>query len=169
MEGHRIPFSELDRYLSVFLRLPPKKDRHRYEAYYNSSGILRIWIRTSELNNTDLMRLLKFKVRLPDYKIVFCHLPDSSELIQGLNQLVNHTHPRWLRWIRGNIITQVRLRKMAINNKYKFYIVIKEQWAEDWMKPSLYGLLHDPPEGYLHTIGMDKMAYWGFSFAVCYS
>ncbi|KAF2662434.1 hypothetical protein K491DRAFT_178244 [Lophiostoma macrostomum CBS 122681] len=167
MNGHRLPLSELDDYISVFFRGQLKKGRDRQDPYFNPAGMLRVWVRDSELKDIDIMRLVKLKVRLPNYTIIFDHGSDvPGPLIYGLNQLVNNTNAQWLRWLRGNIITQVRIRQNNNSASHKFYVVVKEKWAKDWMKPALNQAVAD---GFLDTIGLEDLVYWNVRFGVCYS
>jgi hypothetical protein len=167
MNGHRLPLSELAEYLCVFFRPPSKKSKDVHDPYFNPTGRLRVWVRDSELKDIDIMRLVKLKARLPEYTIIFDHGSDvPGPLIFGLNQLVNNSNPEWLRWIRGNIITQVRLRQNNNSASHKFYVVVKEKWAKDWMKPALN---QSVDEGFLDTIGLGNLVYWSVRFGVCYS
>lgn len=108
----------------------------------------------------DILSLVKLKMRFPDYNIIFEHPPDISEVaVFGLNQFINNTHPKWLRWLRGNIVTQARLQRDNV------YLVIREKQATGWMKDTLKGRV---PVGFLETIGLDKVVHWAITFGVCY-
>jgi hypothetical protein len=118
----------------------------------------------------DILRLLKLKAKLPNYKIKLTPpkgFPGQVEY--GLNQLIHNDHPQWQRWIRGNRVSQVRLRTDRYSThtvgNHTIYIVVNEKWAEDWMKP---GLRTQMPNDFLATVGLDRIVHWYFSFSVNY-
>lgn len=164
MTVHRIPFCELAKYISVFLRSPPKKDRDRCKTYFNPAGTLRVHVRLSELENMDIISLIRLKERLPDYKIIFEHGRDVPDVLAfGLNQIVHHRDPVWRQWIRGKRITQLRCR--STSNTHKFHIVVREEWSEPWMKRAINPRM---PDNYLRKFDLEDIVYWSFGFAVCY-
>ena len=168
MEAHLIPLCELDRYFSTFFPTLPRDsvDQQRLSSFFKDSGSLRIWVRANELKTIDILRLLKFKLRFPDYKIVLEHPPSvEADVIAGLSTLVNNKHPKWLQWLRGNIITQARLKPCRTGG-HVFHFVVKVDWAENWMRPCLTRRI---PDGFLSTLGLDGIAHWTFDFTVCYS
>ncbi|KAF2113412.1 hypothetical protein BDV96DRAFT_579016 [Lophiotrema nucula] len=164
MEGHRIRLGEIERYMSVFWRHPPRKDRHRFEAYFNRAGNLRIQVLEADLAKANLLSLVKLKIKLPNYNITFEPSPlTPAEQIEGLNQFINNKHPQWRKWIRANAITSVR--PVTGGNTPRIYLVFSLKYAQDWMRPTLY---HRVPEGFLESAGLDTMTYWSFGFGVKY-
>ncbi|KAF2796679.1 hypothetical protein K505DRAFT_415597 [Melanomma pulvis-pyrius CBS 109.77] len=164
MENHRIPLCELERYLSVFHRHPPVKDRHRFQAYVNTAGQLKVWLRENELHCRDILRLLKLKLRLPDYTIIFEHGIDvKPNEARDLTKLVNNKNPEWLRWLRGRIITQVRTS--CYGYVPELTIVVRVGHAPDWMRTTF-----GPPaqEGFVEKFGLDGLKHWNPQFAVFY-
>jgi hypothetical protein len=162
MESHCIPLCELERYISVFLPILPKKDRKRHESYFKTTGRVTIRVRNDELEDVDILRLLKLKARLPNYTVLFRHLANVDEsVIFGLLQFVCHANPKWLRWIRANVITQVRLCKSVV------HIVVREQWAQDWMKPCTKS--NQASAAFRTAFGLDRIVHWDFVFSVSYA
>ncbi|KAF2714223.1 hypothetical protein K504DRAFT_462651 [Pleomassaria siparia CBS 279.74] len=168
MENHRIPLCTLDRYLSTFYPLPPLKNRHRFQAYVKTAGQLKVWLRQSEFENKDILRLLKLKVRLPNYTIIFQHGFDvKASEARGLSELINNKNPVWLRWIRSRIITQVRTTTGRRRNDLD--IVVRAQHAPAWMH-ALVPYAEPRPETsrLAKELGIDQLSHWTPRFAVCY-
>jgi hypothetical protein len=173
MESHRIPLCELERYLSAFYPHPPRKDRHRFEAYVNTAGRLKVWLRKTEFHNRDILRLLKLKLKLPNYIILFEHLGDvKPEEARGLSHLVNNKNPEWLRWIRGRVVTQVRttldpVRNTAGEEIHKLAVVVRAEHAPAWMRPMV---IRPPPDAkdLAKQLGLEGMQHWEARFSVSY-
>lgn len=139
-------------------------------SQFSASGSLRIWIRTSELENVDIIKLLKHAVRFPKFTISVHSLHDGdAEMVSSLQNLVSNKTNRWVRGIQGNKISRVLLYYTRFSNRPLCWIVVKEKFALAWMKPYLGG--PDPvPEGYLESLGLEGVAkVWYVSFGVDYS
>jgi hypothetical protein len=173
MEGHRIPLCELERYLSVFHPRSSLKNRHRFKACVNTAGRLKVWLRKTEFHNRDILQLLKLKLKLPDYTILFEHGPDvKPEEARGLSDLVNNKTPEWLRWLRGRIVTQVRTTRGSVRNSageqvHVLAVVVRAEHAPNWMRPTVGG---PPPEArdLAKGLGLDGMEHWEARFSVKY-
>lgn len=162
----KIPLCALNRYLSVFLPRPLKKNKTLFEAYGNASGTLRIFLRRDELECRDILRLIKYKVQCPNYTIAFKSMFGvSSDQVQGLDQLVNNRHPVWLRWVRANVISQVRIQLNETTYEPRTVtLVLKERFAPAWMKQAFRQI----PEEYPASIGLDEIKGWKLLFRVAY-
>jgi hypothetical protein len=174
MEGHRVPLCELERYLSVFHPRSSLKNRHRFKACVNTAGRLKVWLRQNEFHNRDILRLLKLKLKLPDYTILFEHGSDVKPAeAKGLSDLVNNNNPEWLRWLRGCIVTQVRTTRGSVRNAsgeqvYVLAVVVRAEHAPNWMRPTVGG---PPPEtrDLAKRLGLDGMKHWEPRFSVNYN
>lgn len=167
VQSHRPDLYELPKYLSLFFRKPAKKDVQQYEAYFQRAGELNILLSVERLGHTepDVLRLLKLKADLPDYTVSFHSLP-MPILKHNLDYLVNNQNPEWLRWIRGNRISQVRIGSGI--TRWNFHIVVNERWAEQWMKPWFQGGTAKKDE-FCEKLGLGKKKKaLKIDFSVCY-
>ena len=143
------------------------KDRYRFQAYVNTAGQLKVWLRHDEFHNRDILRLLKLKLRLPKYTILFEHGADvTAEEAKGLSQLVNNTNPEWVRWLRARIVTQVRTTSGGFVPELA--VVVRSEYAADWMKFTVGG----PPrmtDTLSQKLGLYELAHWKPSYSVCYN
>ncbi|KAF2188589.1 hypothetical protein K469DRAFT_83538 [Zopfia rhizophila CBS 207.26] len=169
MSVHTIPLYHAERYISSFLLPPAKKDKKRAES---PKGKLAIQVKDQGMK-MDMVRILRLKARIPDYEITFVRGDEevSAEYlfgdwgwacpgkIRGLNQLIGNTNPKWLRWIRGSLVTQVRIDGQDL------HIVVKERAAEKWMKQMVLPTI---PDDFVATIGLDGLEYFKVGFGVCY-
>ncbi|KAF2264032.1 hypothetical protein CC78DRAFT_533482 [Lojkania enalia] len=159
MEGHRVLLTELDKYLSVFYRHPPRKDRYRHEAYMNTDGKLRV-ILVSGVRYLNILRLIKFSIKFPKYVITFEATPVfSQEVIRGWQALLDNRNLQWVKWVRGNALSDVRLMDSRL------VLVFHAKHARPWMHPTLSRRI---PDGFLQEAGLDKIPYWNFDTAVNY-
>jgi hypothetical protein len=176
LDAHYVPLCAIKRYLSIFLRDPPTKKRNQFCTHFNPSGTLRLWIRKCDLERVDILCLLKFKAKYLDYKIeprgLFNILPEFDiplELLLDFDRVINNRNPNWLHLIRGNKVTQVRIQSGWVSRSSRaaseLYVVMREQWGENWMKPSLR---RRPPREYLVNLGLWGNGYWLTRFALCY-
>lgn len=169
MGSHKIPLCALDNYLSAFFPSRLKETKAHFEASTNTAGELRIFLRQDDMRGRDLLRLVKHKLRFPDYTIVFQQLAAVSEVrARGLEQLVNNQHPTWNRWIRRNdVVSQIRIGLSSQHSAGDtITVVMKEKHALPWMKPTLNQIV---PNDFPPSIGLDKVTHWQISFAVDYS
>lgn len=111
-----------------------------------------------------MIRLLKHRLRFPGLKLRFeaqATIPDAH--LSPLSLLVDNDNPKWEKWIKSNVITQVRLGKtLAVR------IVVKERYAPDWMKATLHADRRVDPK-FVESLGLTKLAgVWTISFGVDY-
>ena len=174
LNTHRFPLFAVDPYLKTFFPLPtPSTDRKRLDSYNDPSGTLHIIIRNNDLADTDILKLLKHKARYPSYNfrpIPAPHETVDEPTISSIAALINNTSPAWIKWIKGNVVTQFRLkcnwRGYADAGK-PLRVVIKERHAPAWMKPTLNADKHVPP-GYLEKLGLSLVTGWKVWFGVDY-
>ncbi|KAF1960564.1 hypothetical protein CC80DRAFT_404029, partial [Byssothecium circinans] len=152
----RVPLCALDSFLTLFMTTIPKR-----KTGFDKNGSLRIWLRRTELNDRNIIRLLKHRVRFPDFDIRFEYPPDlPTARVDGLRALLDNSHPRWIGWVKRNIISSVRLRLASI------VIVVKERHAPAWMKKTSGMVI---PLAYLPTLGLENASPWRITFGVDYS
>jgi hypothetical protein len=164
MDAHRIPLCAIDRYLSAFFPSPPRGEHalERFRSFSNPAGSLRIFLRAEDCTNRELLRLVRHKMRFPDFTITFESL--HSLLAAQANEfgaLLKNNHPEWVRLVRSNGVSQVRVVRVV--NGCLFRIVMKEKVAPLWMRMTLMSRV---PEGYPATLGLDGFQ---IKFAVDYS
>lgn len=176
MDAHRIPLCNLNRYLRTFFPPRPKSDT----AYYNSKGKSRVYFRRCELPRRDLLPLIKHMIRFPKRTIEVNQLAHHSDLqFEGLTQLLQNEHPMWKRWIRTNVLTQVRLEPREPEQahmqwlRHRIILVVKEKHATPWIKsvfgaPSGANRDHDGYSSFLATIGLDNIVGWEIDFGMDY-
>jgi hypothetical protein len=128
---------------------------------------MRIWIRTSELRDIDILRVLKHAARFPEFTFSVSGGPDvSAEALESIHALLSIKTPRWIQGVRSNKISAVRVH---IKGLYiagpTINVVVKERYALAWMKragPTM--------KGYAELLGLEKVAKtWTLRFAVDYS
>jgi hypothetical protein len=132
---HRIPLCSLEGYLKVFFPTPSSKAEVQgtLSSYGTSGGSLRVWVRNTELANRDLRKLLKHKMRFPDCTIQFQGQSDVDEgVLQALQRITDNKDPTWTKWLKGNVITQVRWN--GDRGVLPTRIIIKERYAPLWMR-----------------------------------
>ncbi|KAF2437804.1 hypothetical protein P171DRAFT_173366 [Karstenula rhodostoma CBS 690.94] len=174
MNAHRIPLCNLARYLRTFFPPRPKSD----VAYYASQGRLRIYIRRYELPHRDLLPLIKHIHRFPQRRIGIDQLTNRLDPhFQGLVQLLENQHPAWKRWIRANVVSQIRMEpRDQPNHVYlqdRIILVVKEKHVTPWMK-SVLGQAsgadrdQDGYHSFLASLGLDIVVGWQIDVAVDY-
>ncbi|KAJ4291837.1 hypothetical protein N0V90_009733 [Kalmusia sp. IMI 367209] len=133
MQVHRIPLCNVRKYLRTFYPARPKTD----EAYYSAIGTLRIFLHQDELMSRDLLPLVKHKLAFPNFEIQLENCASvGNEAAVGLQTLLENRHPQWRRWIKGRMITQIRLETASAGDL--IYLVVRNEYAEDWMKPVVW-------------------------------
>ena len=174
LSTHRFPLAALAGYFKAFFPLPsPRTDLKRFTSYHDPAGALRLWIRQDDLCNTDILRLLKHKVRFPDYAITLDFAPGlldesvADAMRVALLAVINNRSKKWVGWIRGNVVTQLRLVCRGFEDG-RLRVVVKERYAPGWMRPTLDAdrLI---PEGYLESLGLDQATGLKVNFGVDYS
>jgi hypothetical protein len=168
MDTHRIPLCNVNKYLRTFFPPRPKSDK----AYYASKGKLRVFLHLSQLHNRDLLPLIKHVHRFPRRAVETVHFNGQiSEQAQGLGQLLEHRNPTWIRWISGNVISQVRLDQSDVQHN-SIILVVKEKHATAWMKsmasPSPSGIHANDYLVFLASVGLNTIVGWEFHFRVDY-
>lgn len=156
---HRFPLHVLNSYFKVFfpppLRASQASDqaRKRIESYNNPAGTLRLYINKDSFSNVDIMPVLKFRVRFPQYTIVPVSADPyvGSGLLLYLRFLINNTNPIWIRNVERHLITQVRLQP---RNLQLLRIVVKESYVSGLASP-LYPFGHHGKEEYAASLGLD--------------
>jgi hypothetical protein len=167
MAAHRIPLGAVNRYFPVFFPRTPKIEqrRERFNSFFNAAGSLRIFLRKDDLIGVDFMLLVRHKERFPDFVLNIEHLLEiNAGQAKGLKELVNNKHPAWMQWVRSDAISQIRITGPSQDGKLR--IVVKEEQATQWMRPTLH---QKPPAGYLATMGLDAVSLWEIEFGVDYS
>ncbi|KAH8728972.1 hypothetical protein GQ44DRAFT_501154 [Phaeosphaeriaceae sp. PMI808] len=174
LSTHKIPMYTLDRYLKAFFPAPDPRAsleaQRRMATQYSDSGSLRLWIRMSELSDTDIMGLLRHVTRFPKLTIT-CEAHPHTMPVQWLGALqgiIRNKNDVWVKAIVQKHISQVRV-KMVNNAGRPVRIVMKERYAPQWMRPLIApdSLI---PEGYVASLGLGEVAMeWRVSFGVDYS
>lgn len=128
-------------YITAFFpsRLPETID---IQPYRLGPTHLRVWLRADDLNldcsgyRPDMTRLFKLKARFPGCCITwdaFAYAyPDKT--LRVLSQIINNDNARWLKLLRGPHISQIRLGVCPVRSALRMSIVVKERYAEAWMK-----------------------------------
>ncbi|KAF2877455.1 hypothetical protein BDV95DRAFT_644588 [Massariosphaeria phaeospora] len=168
MDGHKIPLCALESYMRAFF--PPlfKIHKNTVELNFNEAGRLTIWLRKCEFADRNLLRLLKFKARYPNYTITLAHGVDvGDDEVRDLNKLINNQNPKWLKWLRSSAISAVRMEQRGYGQSSgdTFRVVLREPSAESWMKNTLTGV---EPEDFLPSIGLDNIETRRLRFGVNY-
>ncbi|KAI4943976.1 hypothetical protein J4E91_009124 [Alternaria rosae] len=177
LSTHRFPLFALDGYFKAFFpvlrggsRLN-EEVRKRIESYFKTTGTLRLWVRMDCLKHVDVLPLLKFRHRFPDYTI----MPESAQsnvdtlIMDSFTALMNTNHATWVRYIKQHRVTQIKLqisRYEVRPSNLPMRIVLKEKYALDWMGSGFVRLPHVVEE-YKGSLGLDPS--WGVTFAVDYS
>jgi len=169
LSTHCFPLFALEGYLKAFYPAHPRKKdaRARFDACMHPAGKLRIYIGREGIPSSDILRLLKHASRFPRFYITPVPAPHFTDdvTITALNVLLKNSNPLWLHWIRNHVIKQVRV-SFSYNRKDGWlHIVVKDMWAEKWMKSSY------PYTGLLEArekLGLQQVP-WRLAFGVDYS
>jgi hypothetical protein len=174
LSTHKIPLSALDTYLRTFYphadpSASPEAQR-RLDTQYSPSGSLRIWIRTSELADMNIIKLLKHGTRFPDFTFSVHALPDvSAKMLASIQALVVNKTARWVSGLHNNKISQVRLNPKGNLNAPAIRVVVRERYAVPWMK-RLLANHRIVASGYTESLGLGEVEkVWDFEFGVDYS
>lgn len=180
LSTHKIPLSLVTTYLKVFfpIRLPKIPS---FKPLALNAPNLRVFIRRDDMDSDhldDVTRLLKHKARFPA-SVITCHsLPYyDGKVLRALERVINHSNVAWLQALSKGKFSQVRLGIHTTTSTWDGHksqvavdIVVKERFAEPWMKPTLKA----PPAGdldrFLERIGFapDSIA-WRVKVNVDYS
>lgn len=146
---HRIPFNLTDSYFKAFFPTRIRKALVRFKPHADTIVGFRVWVRKGDLgtrwDGCDVTRLLRHKARFPDCTIM-CRglLAVYEKLLRASDSFLNHSNLTWLMWIRTGRISQVRLGlDPEEDDQVSWVIVVKEKFAEPWMK----ALSTAPPKG----------------------
>jgi len=130
LSTHCFPLYVMDGYLKVFFPAPLRASqvseqvRERIKSYCDPAGTLRLWINHDSLDAVDIQKLLRFRLRFPDYTIR--PIPACSripkEAVNIFSAILNIKNPKWIKWLNQHVITQVRLRT---ENRHILRVVIK--------------------------------------------
>ncbi|KAI8931164.1 hypothetical protein NX059_011517 [Plenodomus lindquistii] len=171
------PFFALEGYIKTFypstLRKLSEEAKARFDKSFNPAGTLRVYVGKDRIASIDILRLLKLKLRFPDFTItpVLFPLIKDDATIAALTLLFNNSAAKWVRWIESRKIKQVRVEMMYNDYAGSVHIVVGERWAEPWMKvltPS-QGMLQGGRMGQMREeLGLGKLE-WTLSFGVDYS
>ncbi len=147
----------------------PKTDRKRVDGYCDPSGQLRVQIdkRDSWDEGTDILRLLKCKSQRPTYHFNFVSATWSEAYILNLDSLsvlLNNNNFKWMKWIKGRALSQVRV----IRDRGCIKLVLKDRYAAGWMRPMLADQ-RSVPDGFLKSLDLNDLPGWKISFGVDYS
>ncbi|KAI4930265.1 hypothetical protein J4E85_004891 [Alternaria conjuncta] len=177
LSTHLFPLFALEGYFKAFFpvlrggsRLS-EDIRKRIKSYSKTTGTLRLWIRMDCLKHVDVLPLLKFRHRFPDYIITPKAAPSNVEKLtmDSFTALMNTDNATWVSYIKQHRVTQVKLqisRYEVRSSNLPMRIVLKEKYALDWMGSGFVRLPHVVEE-YKGFLGLDPS--WGVTFAVDYS
>ncbi|KAI4623195.1 hypothetical protein J4E83_004587 [Alternaria metachromatica] len=177
LSTHQFPLFALDGYFKAFFpvlrggsRLS-EDVRKRIKGYSKTTGTLRLWIRMDCLKRVDVLPLLKFRHRFPEYIITpKAAQPNVEKLtMDSFTALMNTDNATWVSYIKQHRVTQVKLqisRYEVRSSNLPMRIVLKEKYALDWMGSGFVRLPHVVEE-YKEFLGLDPS--WGVTFAVDYS
>jgi hypothetical protein len=175
LSSHRFPLYVLNDYIKAFFPAPLRLNqttedvKKRIASYIDPKGKLEIRVNRHDLIDMDIRPLFKFQARFPAYKLAPSNATPnlvSEDIMDSLGTLIRNNTPLWTRYIRGNLITQVRIRADSARNENELHIVIKEQCAPQWMKRNVHPRV--VPDGYLASLGLDGVS-WEVTFGVDYS
>jgi hypothetical protein len=172
LSTHNIPLSALDTYFKAFYpridRTNAPSTKQLLKSQTSASGSLRVWIRSSELDDIDIIKLLKHAIRFRKSTISIHSLPNvDAAMLSSIEVLVSNKTDRWVSGIQDHKISRVLL--YARFNIRICKIAVKEKFALPWMKPYLGGC-NPVTKEYLESLGLDAVAkVWQVRFGVDYS
>ncbi|KAF1926484.1 uncharacterized protein M421DRAFT_217452 [Didymella exigua CBS 183.55] len=173
LSTHRVPLNFTESYFKAFfLARVPKVTR--YNIFGLNTSSLRIWVRKDDLgtiwNGCMVTRLFKHKARFPTCAIACQSMPQTEEYtLRQLERLINHDDPVWKKAITTNKIGQVRLSLQPDKTTVAMHIVVKERFAEAWMKVLSEKPPHAVMEGFLRQFGFPADGGWEAQVSVDYS
>jgi hypothetical protein len=178
LSTHKVPLSLTDTYFKTFFPLRMPKGLTRFKNDSVAASNLRIWVRKDELgtsyNGCNATRLFKHKARFPTCAITCQSIPQTEDrILRDLELLTNHDHSAWRKAVISGRISQVRLGLNTEWNTEKHVamdIVVKERFAEPWMK----GISVGPPvpllEKFLRQFGFEtESRAWKTRISIDYS
>ncbi|KAI4697106.1 uncharacterized protein J4E84_000231 [Alternaria hordeiaustralica] len=177
LSTHQFPLFALEGYFKAFfpvLRGGSRLNedvRKRIKSYSKATGTLRLWVRMDCLKHVDVLPLLKFRHRFPEYTITPQPAPFNVDTltIDSFTAFMNTSHATWVRYIKQHRITQIKLQVSRYTvgpSNLPMRIVLKEKDALGWMGSGLISQSHLVEE-YKRFLGLDPS--WGVTFAVDYS
>ncbi|KAH6612024.1 hypothetical protein C7974DRAFT_89887 [Boeremia exigua] len=170
----KIPLCLMVTYLKAFFpgRLPKAM---RLEKPVLDTYSLRAIVRRDDLDPHamyDATRLLKHKARFPKCAITLQSLPYYSDsTLRKMERLINHDNSTWRQALLRGSISQIRLGVPHIGPEIILTdIVMKERFAEPWMKPTLKYQADDVLKRFMGQLGFDlETISWQVRFYVDYS
>ena len=141
----------MDTYFKTFFPQRTPKSLARFKAHSVAESNLRVWVRKEDLgtagNCGDATKLFKHKARFPSCAITCQSLPHMEDrTLRQLEQVMNHDNAAWRKAIISGKISQLRLgvdTLVHMDREMVFVdIVVKERFAEPWMK-AVFG---NPPD-----------------------
>lgn len=130
----------MDGYITAFFPSPfgasqaSEEVRERIKSYCDPAGSLRLWVNRDSLTSIDIQKLLRFRLRFPDYAITptpaYAWIPEKA--IDTLSVLLNNKSPKWIKWLKQHVITQVVL--LGIQDIGQVRIVVKATHCPGWQK-----------------------------------
>jgi hypothetical protein len=162
LKTHRIPLCVLDRYLSAFYPQAPRNEiaAKRFPSYFSPAGSFRLFVRDEDCKNRDLLRLLRHKLRFPDFSISFESLSPGPEANydQVITPLWDLDTPEWRRKLRGRDMRQIRITDTGRGKGV--HIVVSEKASEPFMKDYMWKPV---PEEYLDRVGLGALRESGLN------
>jgi hypothetical protein len=170
LSTHRFPLSVVPSYIQVFFPTPLQPSRttdvvrKRIAGYADPVGSLRIWVTKESLIDIDIRQLLRHLIRFPVFTFTLAPLNVDPGIVAQIELLLNNKSKKWTNMLSRNAITQVRLRKESPRYNKPLHVVVKELYAEDWMRK--VGMRYHG--AWLAGVGMSGIG-WSVSFGVDYS
>ncbi|KAH9869072.1 hypothetical protein J1614_008149 [Plenodomus biglobosus] len=173
LSTNRFPVFALEGYLKAFYPSTPRKPeaQARFEKSMNPTGTLRIYIGRDGIPPSDILRLIKFKLRFPDFDItpVPCPMFTDDITMEALNMLINNGNARWVQSIRSHRIKQLRVGLEYSQYAGSLHIVVGERWAEPCMKMGVPdGPALDEFQRIQKGLGLQSLP-WKVTFGVDYA
>lgn len=139
LSTHRLPFNLTDSYFKAFYPARTPKTLARFKPLISAAGALRIWVRDSDLGTNwdccDVTRLFRHKARFPNCTITCAGISMvNDEVLRDFEKLLNHSDATWMKWVGKGRISQIRLGLNEDADKVYAIVVVKEKFAEPWMK-----------------------------------
>ncbi|KAE8871091.1 hypothetical protein PTNB73_02550 [Pyrenophora teres f. teres] len=161
LSTHCFPLYVMDDYLKVFFPPPLRASqaseevRKRIEGYYNPTGTLRLNINHNSLEDVDVQKLLWFQLRFPGYTITptasCAEIPQNAVGI--VSAVLNNKNPKWIKWLKRHVITQVRLRLNAVvRNRDSVRITMKSSHFPGWK--SFCGNVVNDHDNFIDSLGL---------------
>lgn len=143
LSTHKIPLFALEGYLKVFYpraaASTSPETKNLIESTYSRSGSIRVWVRKTDLDLpcVDILQVIKHKLHFPNFSFMVSAAVDvPSETMFAIQAIIANKGARWVRGIKGNKVSQLRLRW---SHRYQHpcldvTIVVKDECAPRWMR-----------------------------------